>query len=185
MWKKEESETANPSNLSGPETPSSPPPGQGRTGSSERAAIGRSITIHGEVTGDEDLLIQGRVDGSVELKQQAVTVGQEGRVTAAITSRIIVVEGEVEGDLQAGEQVVLRSTARVRGDITSPRVVLEDGATFTGGVDMGDPLTSKSGAGGSVAPTQKTSAGSGSASSSSTSPAGKTEKDEDSGKADD
>jgi len=139
MWKKEEAAASHPSNPVGSET-SSPPPPQNRTGSPELATIGRSITIHGEVTGDEDLLIQGRVDGSVSLKEQAVTVGQEGRVTAAISSRVIVVEGEVDGDLQADEQVVLRSTARVRGDITSPRVVLEDGATFTGGVDMGDPL---------------------------------------------
>ncbi len=105
---------------------------------SERATIGPSITIKGEVSGDEDLLIQGRIDGSVNLKLQSVTVGREGRVKANISGRIVTVEGEVEGDLRAQEQVILRSSARVQGDITAPRVVLEDGANFRGLVDMGE-----------------------------------------------
>lgn len=91
------------------------------------------------MSGNEDLLIQGTVDGSVNLKQQSVTVGKEGKVKADITGRVVTVEGEVEGNLKAEEQVVLRSSAKVQGDITAPRVVLEDGGTFRGGIDMGDP----------------------------------------------
>jgi cytoskeletal protein CcmA (bactofilin family) len=125
-----------------PETLRSSPPVAG-----ERAAIGRSITIRGEVTGEEDLLIQGRVEGSVDLKEQAVTVGREGTVKANISGRMVTVEGEVEGDLTALEQVILRSSARVQGDITAPRVVLEDGATFRGGIDMGAPTGKGEGAG--------------------------------------
>jgi len=106
-------------------------------GGGERATIGPSITIRGEVTGDEDLLIQGRVDGSVDLKQHTVTVGRDGQVKAGISARIVTIEGKVEGDLLAEEQVILRSSARVEGDIAAPRVTLEDGATFRGGVDMG------------------------------------------------
>jgi cytoskeletal protein CcmA (bactofilin family) len=112
-------------------------------GSGERATIGRSITIKGEVTGDEDLLIQGRVDGSIDLKQHAITVGREGEVKANITGRIVTVEGKVEGNLSADEQVILRASATVQGDISAPRVVLEDGARFRGGVDMADPATPK------------------------------------------
>jgi cytoskeletal protein CcmA (bactofilin family) len=104
----------------------------------ERATIGRSITISGEVTGDEDLLIQGRVDGSVNLKQHSVTIGPEGEVRASITARVITVEGRVEGNLNAAEQAILRGSALVEGDILAPRVVLEDGARFRGGVDMGE-----------------------------------------------
>jgi cytoskeletal protein CcmA (bactofilin family) len=104
----------------------------------ERATIGPSITIRGEVTGDEDLLIQGRVDGSVNLKQHAVTVGREGKIKADIVARLITVEGSVEGNLNADEQVILRAAARVQGDIKAPRVVLEDGARFRGGIDMGE-----------------------------------------------
>lgn len=116
--------------------------------SGERATIGRSITIKGEVNGDEDLLIQGRVDGSVTLKQHAVTVGPEGEVKADIGARVITVEGTVEGNLSAQEQVILRGSARVQGNITAPRVVLEDGARFRGGVDMGETRAE-------VAPLQK------------------------------
>ncbi len=138
MWKKDDP-LAPGQNPSPSQSPT--PPGQTHRptgGSGERATIGRSITIKGEVSGDEDLLIQGRIDGSVELKQQSVTVGQEGRVNANISGRVIVVEGEVHGDLRAQEQIILRSTADVEGDITAARVVLEDGARFRGGVEMGD-----------------------------------------------
>ena len=106
-----------------------------------RAIIGRSITIRGEVTGDEDLLIQGRVDGSVDLKQHSITIGRDGQVKADVIGHIVTVEGVVEGNLTAAEQVILRASARVHGDITAPRVVLEDGARFRGGVDMGEAVT--------------------------------------------
>lgn len=111
--------------------------GAGRS-SVGQAVIGSSINIKGEVAGDEDLVIEGRVEGSVELDQNTVTVGPDGDVTADITARIVTVEGHVEGDLTADEQIVLRSSAQVEGDITAPRVVLEDGARFRGGVDMGE-----------------------------------------------
>lgn len=136
MWKKDEAMPDTPREVEVPRrpeavrsTPSAP---------SGRAVIGPSIMIHGEVTGNEDLLIQGNVDGSVDLEEHALTVGAEGRVKANIKARVITVEGEVEGDLRARDQVVLRSKARVNGDITAPRVVLEDGANFRGLVDMGD-----------------------------------------------
>jgi cytoskeletal protein CcmA (bactofilin family) len=127
-----------------PEVRPEPPPGTDRAGATraprDRATIGRSITIKGEVTGDEDLLIQGRVDGSVNLKQHSVTVGPEGEVKADITGRVVTVEGSVEGNLSADEQVILRNSARVQGDIVAPRLVLEDGARFRGGVDMGETV---------------------------------------------
>lgn len=137
MWKRDE---AGPDQPGAPTTVSTPrkqtPPLEGP--SRARASIGTSITIRGEVTGDEDLFIEGRVDGSVDLKQHAVTVGSEGQVKAGIAGRVVTVEGTVFGDLWAHEMVVLRSGAHVQGDITAPRVVLEDGATFRGAVDMGD-----------------------------------------------
>jgi cytoskeletal protein CcmA (bactofilin family) len=137
MWKKDEATAETPAGR--PEaTRGSDAPTRGRTPRNERATIGPSIAIRGEVTGDEDLLIQGRVDGSVDLDQHAVTVGPEGEVKASITARVVTVEGSVKGNLTAEEQVILRSSARVQGDIAAPRVVLEDGASFRGGVDMGD-----------------------------------------------
>ena len=139
MWKKEDEPVSTPTATQPKGQTPRPEPTRTGAGTGERATIGRSITIRGDVSGDEDLLIQGRVDGSVDLKQQSVTVGQEGRVKANITGRVVIVEGEVEGDLKAEEQIILRSTAKVQGDITALRVVLEDGASFRGGVDMGDP----------------------------------------------
>lgn len=104
----------------------------------DRATIGKSITVRGDVSGDEDLLIQGRIEGSVNLKQHAVVVGREGEVKADVIARMITVEGLVEGNLTAEEQVILRASAVLQGNITSPRVVLEDGARFRGGVDTGE-----------------------------------------------
>ena len=139
MWKKDDIPSPAPVASKPEEKRRRPIAQKPPSNSGELATIGRSITIKGEVTGDEDILIQGRVDGSVNLKQQSVTVGPEGRVKADITGRTVIVEGEVEGNLKAQDQVILRATAAVQGDITASRLVLEDGAVFRGGVDMGEP----------------------------------------------
>jgi cytoskeletal protein CcmA (bactofilin family) len=139
MWKKEDATPIEPRSEPVPTYErAAPPRSSNDRATSDRATIGRSITIKGEVKGDEDLLIQGRIDGSVTLKEYAVTVGPEGEVKADIGARVITVEGKVEGNLTAQEQVTLRTSARVQGNINAPRVVLEDGARFRGGVDMGE-----------------------------------------------
>jgi cytoskeletal protein CcmA (bactofilin family) len=119
------------------------------------AMIGRSIAIKGEVTGDEDMVIQGRVEGSVDLKQHSVTVGPEGEVKANITARVVTVEGRVDGNLSGEEQVILRSSARVKGDIVAPRVVLEDGTVFRGSVEMGDAARAQRAAAPAAGPAAK------------------------------
>jgi cytoskeletal protein CcmA (bactofilin family) len=88
--------------------------GRGRPprGPREAAIIGPSIAIRGDVTGDEDLMIQGRVEGTVTLKQHNLSIGPEGKVDASIHARTVTVDGEVKGDLRGEEQVVLRKTAR-------------------------------------------------------------------------
>ncbi len=135
MWKKDEEQTT----TTAAATTTRQSPRATMADGSRRAVIGPSISIKGDVTGSEDLLIEGEVDGSVSLGDHAVGVGSDGRVHADIVGRIITVDGQVEGNLQAQEQIVLRGTAKVRGDIKAPRVVLEDGATFRGLVDMGSP----------------------------------------------
>lgn len=140
MWNKdqEKDQTMDDTPDTGPEA--SPSGDRTRaTPAAERAIIGDSIRIQGEVTGDEDLTIQGHVEGSVDLDQHSVTVGPDGDVNADVVARVITVEGHVDGDLTAEEQVVVRSSARVEGDISAPRVVLEDGAHFRGGVEMDEP----------------------------------------------
>ncbi len=137
MWKKEDEPTTSTNPPSG--TPAAPRPKRSQPtshGSAESATIGRSITIRGDVTGDEDLYIQGRIEGTVDLKQHNVTVGPEGRVKANLKGRMVTIEGEVDGDVRGQEQVALRSDSKVTGDIVAPRVVLEDGATFLGSIDM-------------------------------------------------
>ena len=115
-----------------PEPPAAPSP------MAPAARIGPRIRIEGEITGDEDLRIEGRFRGSVELRSHTVTVGPEADVNATIVGRSVAVEGTVRGDITAEAQIVLLGSADVVGELRSPRVLLEDGAEFRGGVDMGD-----------------------------------------------
>jgi cytoskeletal protein CcmA (bactofilin family) len=102
----------------------------------DRAIIGPSITIKGDVTGEEDLVIQGRIEGKVDLAQHNVTVGSNGRIKANIFGRNVTVEGEVEGDLRAEEHIAIRKSGKVHGNVSAPRVTIEDGAMFKGSIDM-------------------------------------------------
>ena len=102
----------------------------------ERAIIGPSISIKGTLAGEEDLMIQGQVEGKIDLKNNNITVGRNGRIKADIYGKIISIEGEVEGNLFGDEKIVLRQSGVVRGNMTSPRVNLEDGAKFKGSIDM-------------------------------------------------
>ena len=100
--------------------------------------IGSSIEIKGTVTGDEDLVIQGKVEGSIELGAHEVTVGESGKVNADITARTVRIDGEVAGDIRGNEKVVITKSGNVRGNIVAPRMTLEDSAIFKGSIDM-DP----------------------------------------------
>jgi cytoskeletal protein CcmA (bactofilin family) len=106
---------------------------------SERATIGPSIFIKGDLSGEEDLVIEGRVEGKVDLKQNNVTVGKNGRVKADVFGKVVVIEGEVDGNVFAREQAILRQSGAIRGNITAPRVILEDGSRFKGSIDMEPP----------------------------------------------
>ena len=103
---------------------------------SERATIGPSIFIKGDLAGEEDLVIEGRVEGRVDLKQNNVTIGKNGKVRADVFGKVVTVEGEVDGNVFAQEAAVLRQSGAVRGNITAPRVTLEDGSRFKGSIDM-------------------------------------------------
>jgi cytoskeletal protein CcmA (bactofilin family) len=109
------------------------------------AMIGKTITIKGDITGEENLVIEGRVDGTVQLKNNDLTVGQSGRVTANLTANVVRIDGEVKGDIVGGEKVVITKTGKVQGNIVGPRVTLEDGAKFKGSIDM-DPSSAESAA---------------------------------------
>jgi cytoskeletal protein CcmA (bactofilin family) len=102
-----------------------------------QAVIGPSILIDGELRGGEDLLIEGQVNGTVELKDNAVTIGAQGRVKANIHARAIYVEGSLDGDAFGSERVSIRKSAQMRGNVSAPTVSLEDGARFKGSIEMG------------------------------------------------
>jgi cytoskeletal protein CcmA (bactofilin family) len=104
-----------------------------------RATIGPSIFIKGDLSGEEDLVIEGRVEGKVDLKQNNVTIGKNGRVKADVLGKVVVIEGEVDGNVFAREQAILRQSGAIRGNITAPRVILEDGSRFKGSIDMEPP----------------------------------------------
>lgn len=102
----------------------------------EAAIIGPSIHLDGDLRGQEDLLIEGEVSGTVQLRNNSLTIGSQGKVKANVYAKEVIVEGLVEGDLFGAERVVIRKSAQVRGNITSPRVSIEEGASFKGSIEM-------------------------------------------------
>ncbi len=98
--------------------------------------IGKSVVIKGELNGSEDLTIEGQVDGKIELKEHALTIGPNGKIKAQIFAKSVIVLGEVNGNVTASEKVDIRDGGAVDGDIIAPRVAIAEGAHFRGSVDM-------------------------------------------------
>ena len=103
-----------------------------------KATIGASMKINGDLSGKEDLLINGTVEGTIDFRENNVVVGEQSNVNANVMARNIIVEGEVKGELRGGEQVIIKPSGRVTGNIRAPRVILNDGCQFKGSVDMED-----------------------------------------------
>jgi cytoskeletal protein CcmA (bactofilin family) len=135
--KRKDSEPSNETVGFGSPTPD-PRPRMPEPNSRGIAMIGKTISIKGDISGDENLVIEGRVDGAVHLKNNDLTVGQSGHVKANLTANVVRIDGEVNGDISGVEKVVITKTGRVTGNIVAPRVTLEDGAKFKGSIDM-DP----------------------------------------------
>ena len=116
------------------------------TTTADQATIGKSLVIKGEVTGSESLYIDGRVEGSINLAGNRVTIGRNGVVAANINAREIVVLGKVRGNLTASDRVDIRSDGSLTGDVIAARISIEDGAFFKGGIDIrkgGQPAQQK------------------------------------------
>lgn len=107
------------------------------------AVIGPSIQIEGTLRGQEDVFVEGEVTGTIQLQSNTLTIGVSGKIKADVYAHTVFVEGTMDGDLFGSDQVIVRKSAKVRGNITSPRVTLEDGAAFKGSIEM-DPESVKS-----------------------------------------
>ena len=152
MWKRDEAVKPTPA-ASGPAPAPAPAVGQPPAAAAElrtsnyatepsrgieRSAvnIGKSVVIKGELNGSEDLTIEGQVEGKIELRQNVLTIGPNGRIKAQVFAKSVVVLGEVTGNVTASEKVDIRDNGSVDGDIAAPRVAIAEGAHFRGSIDM-------------------------------------------------
>lgn len=127
-----------------------PVPGQDRPASAaataasmgKTALIGAGIHVSGDVTGTENLVIEGKVEGKIELLGNQVIIGQTGKVAADVVAKSVKIDGSLQGDVEGKERVVISKSGRVRGNITAPRVMLEEGAIFKGSIDI-NPVESQ------------------------------------------
>ena len=146
MWKptqQGQSPSPNPTPEPARPTPVAPtletprPPASSSVG--EQASISKGLSIKGEITGTESLFIDGKVEGSISIPGNRVTVGKNGNVTASISAREIVVLGKLKGNVNATDRVDIRAEGALTGDVAAARISIEDGAFFKGGIDIRKP----------------------------------------------
>jgi cytoskeletal protein CcmA (bactofilin family) len=102
----------------------------------DAAHIGKSVLIKGELSGSEDLYLDGEVEGTIELREHSLVIGPNGRIRANIVAKELILHGKVEGNVQAGERVELKRSSTLMGDVSTQRIVIEDGAFFKGAIDI-------------------------------------------------
>lgn len=105
----------------------------------EQATIGKGLSIKGEINGTESLFIDGKVEGSINLPGNRVTVGRNGHVSASVIAREIVILGKIRGNITASDRVDIRAEGALTGDVAAARISIEDGAYFKGGIDIRKP----------------------------------------------
>jgi cytoskeletal protein CcmA (bactofilin family) len=149
MWKRDDAaKPASPASSGAAPTPAPAPTGFDTPATRPTAAntqqglertavnIGKSVVIKGELNGSEDLTIEGQVDGKIELRQNVLTIGPNGKIKAQVFAKSVIILGEVTGNVTATEKVDIRDNGSVDGDITAPRVAIAEGAHFRGSIDM-------------------------------------------------
>jgi cytoskeletal protein CcmA (bactofilin family) len=98
--------------------------------------IGKSVVLRGELTGNEDLYLDGEVEGNINLRDHKLVIGPNGKIKATITARDVVIHGRVEGNITSTDRVELKRSCSLAGDVTTQRIVIEDGAFFKGAIDI-------------------------------------------------
>lgn len=148
MWKKptdsdsahQESRSVEPAAESRAAPAASPSPAPSAPGRASSAAgtsvIGSSITLRGDISGEENLVVKGKIEGTLTLPSNDIQIDPEGRVKADLMAKKISVAGKVRGNLSGSERVIIQKSGEVEGNIIAPRVVLEDGCKFKGAVEM-------------------------------------------------
>ncbi len=112
------------------------PQSQTRSVEGNVANIGKSISIKGDLTGNEDMVIEGNVEGKVDLPTAELTIGQNGKVRATLNAKSVIVVGRVEGDVIGAERVEIQGTGVVDGDVTAPKLIVAEGAVLNGAINM-------------------------------------------------
>ena len=149
MWKRKEEPVSNPVKEV---TPVSTIPQERKiepvpeTSKGAVAHIGKSVVIRGELSGSEDLYIDGQVEGTIELREHNLTVGPNGRVQANVNAKEVVIHGTLKGNVHAIDRVEIRKSGSLVGDLVAARVMIEDGAYFKGSIDIqkGPEIAAKS-----------------------------------------
>jgi len=143
MWKPNQPGSIAPNPTPEPARPAplapayeAPAPARAAAPTGEQATIGKGLFIKGEINGSESLFIDGKVEGSVNLPGNRVTIGRNGQVAANITAREIVVLGKLRGNVSATDRVDIRAEGALTGDVAAARISIEDGAFFKGGIDI-------------------------------------------------
>jgi cytoskeletal protein CcmA (bactofilin family) len=145
MWKPTRKEDEKPMPIQEPSSPSPAAATAARPSEPLRsdpprnvdvATIGKSVVVKGELSGSEDLYVDGNVEGSITLRGQSLTIGPNGRVRANIEARNVILHGQVDGNISASDRVELRKSASLKGDISTARIAIDDGAYFKGTIDI-------------------------------------------------
>jgi len=105
-------------------------------GNPNQTVVGRSMVLRGDLSGKDDLLIEGQFDGTINLPEHCVTVGSNGEVKAEVHARQVVILGSLTGNTSARDKVEIRKTGRVVGDLVAAAIAIEDGAYFKGSIDI-------------------------------------------------
>jgi cytoskeletal protein CcmA (bactofilin family) len=116
------------------------------------ANIGKSITLKGDLSGNEDLVIEGHIEGRVDLPNNQLTIGANGTCAAAVHAKTVIVVGKVTGNVTATERIEIQATGLVNGDVSAPRLIVQEGAVVNGSIEMGAKAKASQAAAASASP---------------------------------
>ena len=137
MWKRDEAVRPSGPPAAAPQSAGAPVgKADGHSGGTDIVNIGKSVIIKGELSGSEDLTIEGQVEGTINLPEHVLTIGPNGRIKAQVFAKTVIILGQVNGNVAAAEKVDIRDKGVVDGDVVAPRVAIAEGAHFRGSVDM-------------------------------------------------